>query len=192
MKCRATSSRWAVAIVLAFSAAGCGTSSTDDLVPEDEDFSAYEEELAAEGWMQFPEAIGDESEVLLRLTPKEPKAGEPVKVEVRAGSVYGRFHGKAWARVGEPGQHPEPTVEGWQELKQVGGQIMDLETGEMVPLGTTKEDPMDEQPGDTFYEVTLTFSEAGPAGLDLKFLYEYEGANPVAFQAWQGEVKAAD
>jgi hypothetical protein len=145
-----------------------------------------------EGWIDFEEPIGDESEVAVRLTPSQPRAGETVKLEVKAGSVYGRFRGKVWARVGEPSEAwtvKEADGKGWHELSETGGLLMDLKTQEMVPLGTTQELPQEEQPGETNFETELTFPDTGKTAVDLKFLHDYSGAKPIAFQAWQGDVQ---
>jgi hypothetical protein len=148
--------------------------------------------MSDEGWIDFVEPIGDESEVAMRLTPPAPAAGESVKLEVKAGSVYGRFRGQVWARVSKPNESwiARPDEDGWQQLNDTGGIIMDLKTQKMVPLGTTQELPRDEQPGETHFETELTFPGSGKAAVDLKFLHDYRGAKPIAFQAWQGEVQS--
>ena len=148
------------------------------------------EDSSSDGWIEFVETIGDESEVAMRLTPGQPLAGRAVKLEVKAGSVYGRFRGKVWARVNKPSDTwtTEAGGDDWVAMSETGGLIMDLQTHEMVPLGSTEELPREEQPGETHYETELVFPAAGKGAVDLKFFYDYPGEQPMAFQAWQGDV----
>jgi hypothetical protein len=144
-----------------------------------------------EDWYEFPEPVGDESYMKARTVPKKPVAGESANVEVVVGSGYGRPKPKVWVRLGDPSesfdyQNPDAGPE-WRELMLAGGRIWDLQNEKWAPLGQAEEYPMEEQPGESYYEVELTFP-AGKSSLEFRMVSELLGGAPVAFRGWDVEV----
>lgn len=167
-----------LALILLISGCTSAKDSTSDSVEGgavESEAPGGESDKNSEGWTELGEAIGDESYVDYRLTPEEPQAGQPVKVEVLAGSAYGHFQGKAFVKTGAPESighgSQAANAEGWQELKQVKSLIELPETGKKTPVEELQGDELYGAPGETYFEGRISFPQSGKSAIGLKFVY---------------------
>ena len=131
----------------------------------------------------------------MRTVPDEPVPGEPTKILVIAGSVYGRPKPTAYIRLGDVDTNAEFVFREpqagppWAQMELVGGRLYDHQKEAMVWLGETEETPRDEQPGESYYQIGLLLPP-GKSVVDLRFDEPGPRARPIAFRTVEFDLSA--